>query len=156
MSPKALGIKQVAQNRKAYHDYFVMEKFEAGIELYGTEVKSIRQGNINLKDAFCTVKDGEMLVRGLHVSPYEKGNIFNRDPMRAKRLLMHKREIIKLYARIKQEGLTLIPISVYFKDSIVKLELGLCKGKKLHDKRDSEAERDAGREMDRSLKERNM
>ncbi len=156
MSPKAIGIKQVAQNRKAYHDYFIMEKFEAGIELYGTEVKSIRQGNINLKDAFCTVKDGEMLVRGMHVSPYEKGNIFNRDPMRAKRLLMHKREIIKLYARIKQEGLTLIPLSVYFKDSLVKLELGLCKGKKLHDKRDSEAERDAGREMDRSLKERNM
>jgi SsrA-binding protein len=156
MSPKALGVKQIAQNRKAYHDYFILEKFEAGIELYGTEVKSIRSGGINLKDAFCSVKDGELFVRGMHVSPYEKGNIFNRDPMRSRRLLMHKREILKLYGKMKQEGLTLIPISVYFKDSIVKLELGLCKGKRLHDKRDSEAERDAGREMDRSIKERNL
>ncbi len=156
MSPRALGVKQIAQNRKAYHDYFILEKFEAGIELYGTEVKSIRQGGINLKDAFASVKDGELFVRGMHISPYEKGNIFNRDPMRARRLLMHKREILKLYGNMKQEGLTLIPLSVYFKDSIVKLELGLCKGKRLHDKRDSEAERDAGREMDRSIKERNM
>lgn len=156
LSPKALGVKQVSQNRKAYHDYFILEKFEAGIELFGTEVKSIRSGNINLKDAFCTVKDGELFVRGMHISPYEKGNIFNRDPLRPRRLLMHKREIFKLYGRIKQEGLTLIPLSVYFKDSIVKLELGLCKGKKLHDKRESAAERDAGREMDRSIKERNM
>ncbi|NLA87571.1 MAG: SsrA-binding protein SmpB [Clostridiales bacterium] len=156
MSPKALGIKQIAYNRKAYHDYFVLEKLEAGIELYGTEVKSIRMGNINLRDAYCIVKDGELFVRGMHISPYEKGNIFNRDPLRPKRLLMHKREIIKLYGRIKQEGLTLIPLSVYFKDSIVKIELGLCKGKKLHDKRDAAAERDAGREMDRSIKERNM
>jgi SsrA-binding protein len=156
MSPKALGIKHIAQNKKAYHDYFVLEKFEAGIELFGTEVKSIRAANVNLKDAFCAVKDGEMFVRGMHISPYEKGNIFNRDPMRPKRLLMHKREIMKLYARIKQEGLTLIPLSIYWRDSIVKVELGLCKGKKLHDKRDTEAERDAGREMDRSIKERNM
>jgi SsrA-binding protein len=156
VSPKALGIKQAAQNRKAYHDYFILEKFEAGIELYGTEVKSIRMGGVNLKDAFCIVKDGELFARGMHISPYEKGNIFNRDPMRPKRLLMHKREILKLYGRLKQEGLALIPLSVYFKDSIVKIELGLCKGKKLHDKRDAAAERDAGREMDRSIKERNL
>jgi SsrA-binding protein len=156
VSPKALGVKQIAQNRKAFHDYFILEKFEAGIELFGTEVKSIRSGNVNLKDSFCTVKDGELFVRGMHVSPYEKGNIFNRDPMRSRRLLMHKREIQRLYSRMKQEGLTLIPLSVYFKDSIVKLELGLAKGKKLHDKRDAEAERDAGREMDRTIKERNM
>ena len=156
MSPKSLGIKQAAFNRKAYHDYFVLEKFEAGIELYGTEVKSIRMGGINLKDAYCTVKDGELFVRGMHISPYEKGNIFNRDPLRPKRLLMHKREILKLYGQMKQEGLALIPLTVYFKDAIVKIELGLCKGKKLHDKRDAEAERDAGREMDRTIKERNM
>jgi SsrA-binding protein len=156
VSPKALGVKQIAQNRKAFHDYFILEKFEAGIELFGTEVKSIRRGNVNLKDSFCTVKDGELFVRGMHVSPYEKGNIFNRDPMRSRRLLMHKREILRLYGRMKQEGLTLIPLSVYFKDSIVKVELGLAKGKKLHDKRDAEAERDAGREMDRTIKERNM
>ena len=156
MSPKALGIKQIAYNRKAYHDYFVLEKLEAGIELYGTEVKSIRMGNINLRDAYCIVKDGELFVRGMHISPYEKGNIFNRDPLRPKRLLMHKREIIKLYGRIKQEGLTLIPLSVYFKDSMVKIELRLYKGKMLHDKRDAAAERDGGREVDRSIKERNM
>ena len=154
MSPKALGIKQVAQNKKAYHDFFVLEKFEAGIELFGTEVKSVRAGTINLKEAFCAVKDGELFVRGMHISPYEKGNIFNRDPMRPKRLLMHKREIMRLYGRIKQEGLALIPLSVYFKDSRVKVEIGLCKGKKLHDKRESEASRDAGREMEKNLKER--
>lgn len=156
MSPKAQGIKPIAQNRKAFHDYFILEKYEAGIELYGTEVKSIRAGNVNLKDAFCTVKDGDLFVRGMHVSPYEKGNIFNRDPMRLRRLLMHKREIMKLYGRLKQEGLTLIPLSIYFKNSIVKVELGLCKGKKLHDKRDSEAEKAASREMDRTIKERKM
>ncbi len=156
MSPKARGYKQIAQNKKAYHEYFVLEKFEAGIELFGTEVKSIRQGNVNLKDAFCSVKDGELFVRGMHVSPYEKGNIFNRDPIRARRLLMHKSEILKLYGRTKQEGLTLIPLSVYFKDSMVKLGLGLCKGKKLHDKREAAAERDATREMSRTIKERNM
>ena len=156
MSPKALGVKQIAQNRKAYHEYFILEKFEAGIELFGTEVKSIRQGDVNLKDAFCSVKDGELLVRSMHISPYEKGNIFNRDPLRARRLLMHKREIRNLHARIKQDGLTLIPLSVYFKDSLVKLQLGLAKGKKLHDKRETAASRDAGREMDRQRKERNM
>ena len=152
---KVSGIKQVAQNRKAYHEYFILEKFEAGIELFGTEVKSIRQGNVNLKDSFCTVKDGELFVRNMHVSPYEKGNIFNRDPMRQKRLLMHKREIMKLLGRTKQEGLTLIPLSVYFRDSRVKLELGLARGKKLHDKRDVAAKKTSQREMDRHIKERN-
>ena len=149
------GIKIAAQNRKAYHDYFVEDKYEAGIELFGTEVKSIRAGTVNLKDSFCTVKDGELFARGLHISPYEKGNIFNRDPMRPKRLLMHKREIMKLNARVMQEGVALIPLSLYFKDGRVKLELGLCKGKKLHDKRDAEAERQAKRDMDRIIKERN-
>jgi SsrA-binding protein len=155
LTPKASGVKQVAQNRKAFHDYFILERFEAGIELFGTEVKSVRQGNLNLKDAFCAVKDGELFVRGMHISPYEKGNIFNREPLRPRRLLMHRREINKLYASMKQDGLTLIPLSVYFKNSLVKLELGLAKGKKLYDKRDASAERDAGREMDRNIKERN-
>ena len=154
MSPKALGVKQVANNKKAYHDYYILDKFEAGVELFGTEVKSIRQGNVNLKDSFCLVKDGELFARGMHVSPYEKGNIFNRDPMRPKRLLMHKREIMRLYARIKQDGLALIPLSVYFKNSRVKLELGLAKGKKLYDKREAAAERSSEREMDRRMKQR--
>ena len=152
--PKATGVKQVAFNRKAYHDYHILEKFEAGIELFGTEVKSIRQGNVNLKEAFCMVKDGELFARQMHVSPYEKGNIFNRDPVRPKRLLMHRREINRLYARIKQDGLALIPLSVYFKNSRVKLEIGLARGKKLHDKRDSEAERSSGRDIERNIKER--
>ncbi|MEG1632412.1 MAG: SsrA-binding protein SmpB [Oscillospiraceae bacterium] len=155
MSPKAQGIKQIAQNRKAFHEYFVLERFEAGIELFGTEVKSIRAGEVNLKDSFCYVKDGELFVRGMHISPYEKGNIFNRDPLRPRRLLMHRHEIIKLNARVMQDGLTLIPIAIYFKDGRVKVELGLCKGKKLHDKRESESERDSKRDMDRMLKERN-
>ena len=155
MSPKAQGVKQVASNRKAIHDYFVLERFEAGIELAGTEVKSIRQGTLNLKDAYCTVKDGELFLRGMHISPYEKGNIFNRDPVRPRRLLMHKREIVKLHARVQQEGVALIPLSVYFKDGRVKIELGLCKGKKLDDKRESAAKREAQRTMDRTLKERN-
>ena len=152
MSPKASGVKQVAQNKKAYREYFILEKYEAGIELFGTEVKSIRQGSINLKDAFCVVKNGELFVNGMHISPYEKGNIFNRDPMRPKRLLMHKREIMRLYARIKQDGLTLIPLSAYFKDSRVKLELGLARGKKLHDKRETAAAQSSKREMDRHAK----
>ena len=155
MSPKAKGTKQIVSNRKAFHDYFVLDRYEAGIELYGTEVKSIRQGGVNLKDTFCYIKEGELFVRGMHISPYEKGNIFNKDPMRAKRLLMHKKEIRKLQARVMQEGTTLIPLSLYFKDSLVKVELGLCKGKKLHDKRDSEAERSAKRDIDRALKEKN-
>ena len=154
MSPKASGVKQVAQNKKAYHDYYILEKYEAGVELFGTEVKSIRAGNINLKDAFCVVKNGELFTQGMRISPYEKGNIFNRDPMRPKRLLMHKREIARLYGRIKQDGLALIPLSVYFKDSRVKLELGLARGKKLHDKREAEAEKSSQREMDRKLRER--
>ena len=153
MSPKASGVKLVARNKKAYHEYSILEKFEAGIELFGTEVKSIRQGSINLKDAFCMVKDGELFAHGMHISPYEKGNIFNRDPVRPKRLLMHKREIMRLYGRIKQDGLALIPLSVYFKDSRVKLELGLARGKKLHDKRAAAAERSSEREMDRHIKQ---
>ena len=153
--PKQQGIKEITSNRKAFHEYFVLERFEAGIELAGTEVKSIRAGNVNLKDAFCTVKNGELFVRGMHVSPYEQGNIFNRDPVRPRRLLMHKREILKLNARIMQDGVALIPLSLYFKDSRVKVELGLCKGKKLHDKRDSEADRQSKRDIDRIMKERN-
>jgi len=154
VSPKALGIKQIAQNKKAYHEYYILEKFEAGVELFGTEVKSIRAGTINLKDAFCSVKNGELFTHGMHISPYEKGNVFNRDPMRPKKLLMHKREIMRLYGRIKQDGLALIPLSVYFKDSRVKLELGLARGKKLHDKREAAAEKSSQREMDRHVKER--
>ena len=148
------GVKSIASNRKAFHDYFVLERYEAGIELFGTEVKSIRAGGVNLKDSFCTVKDGELFARGLRISPYEQGNIFNRDPLRPKRLLMHKREIMKLNARVMQDRVALVPLSLYFKDGSVKLELGLCKGKKLHDKRDAEAERSAKRDMDRAIKER--
>ena len=150
--PKGSGVKQIAQNKKAFHEYFILERYEAGVELFGTEVKSIRQGNINLKDAFCIVKNGELFANGMHISPYEKGNIFNRDPMRPKKLLMHKREITRLYARIKQDGLTLIPLSAYFKDSRVKLELGLARGKKLHDKRESAATESSKREMERRIK----
>jgi SsrA-binding protein len=149
------GIKIAAQNRKAFHDYFVEDRYEAGIELFGTEVKSIRAGTLNLKDAYCIVKDGELLVIGLHISPYEKGNIFNRDPVRTRRLLMHKREIRKLHALIKQDGYTLVPLSVYFKDARVKVEVGLCKGKKNYDKREAAAQRDAKREISRTLRERN-
>ena len=154
MSPKATGVKLAAQNRKAFHDYFVLERFEAGFELSGTVVKSIRAGTLNLKDSYCTVKDGELFVRAMHISPYEKGNIFNRDPLRPRRLLMHKREIMKLAARVKQDGLALIPLSVYFKDSRVKLEIGLCQGKKRYDKRETEAARGAEREMERAIKDR--
>jgi len=152
--PKASGVKQIASNRRAFHEYYVLEKYEAGIELSGTEVKSVRGGAVNLKDAFCFVKDGEMLVRGMHISPYEHGNIFNRDPMRVRRLLLHKREIRKLGQTVQKDGLTLIPLSLYFKDSRVKVELGLCKGKKLYDKRDSEADRDNARNIDRIIKGR--
>ena len=155
MAAKKLGVKEITSNRKAFHEYFVLERFEAGIELAGTEVNSIRAGNVNLKDAFCTIKDGELFVRGMHISPYEHGNIFNKDPVRPRRLLMHKREIVKLNARIMQDGVALIPLSLYFKDSRVKVELGLCKGKKLHDKRDSEAERQTRRDIDRIMKEKN-
>ncbi len=153
--PKATGIKQITTNKKAYHNYFVLDRYEAGVELFGTEVKSVRAGNVNLKDSYCFVKNGELFVRGWHISPYEKGNIFNREPERDRRLLMHKREIVKLGSRVQQDGLTLVPLSVYLKDSRVKLELGLCRGKQLHDKRDSAAQRDAKREIERTLKERN-
>ena len=155
MSAKQKGVKEITANRKAFHEYFVLERFEAGIELAGTEVKSIRGGNVNLKDAFCTIKNGELFIRGMHVSPYEHGNIFNKDPVRPRRLLMHKREILKLNARVMQDGVALIPLSLYFNDSRVKVELGLCKGKKLHDKRDSEADRQSKRDIDRMMKERN-
>ena len=151
---RAQGIKQIAQNRKAFHDYFVLERYEAGIELFGTEVKSIRAGTVNLKDSFCTIKDGELFARGLHISPYEKGNIFNKDPLRARRLLMHKREILRLFAKVKQDGYALVPLSVYFRGPRVKLEIGLAKGKKLYDKRASAAAKDAKREMDRAMKTR--
>jgi SsrA-binding protein len=152
LSPKASGVKQVAHNKKAYHEYFILEKFEAGVELFGTEVKSVRLGAVNLKDSFCAVRNGELFANGMHISPYEKGNIFNRDPMRPKRLLMHKREIMRLYGRIKQDGLALVPLSVYFKDSRVKLEIGLAKGKKLYDKRETAATRSSERDMDRQIK----
>lgn len=155
MLPKKAGIKQIAKNRKAYHDYFIDEKYEAGIELFGTEVKSIRMGNVNLKDSFCTVKGGEIFVHGMHVSPYEKGNIFNRDPARPRRLLMHKREIMKLGAGIQKDGLTVVPLSVYLSGSLVKLEIALARGKKLYDKREADASRDAKRDIDRTIKERN-
>ena len=155
MSAKQKGVKEITSNRKAFHEYFVLERFEAGIELAGTEVKSIRGGNVNLKDAFCTIKNGELFIRGMHISPYEHGNIFNKDPVRPRRLLMHKREIIKLNARVMQDGVALIPLSLYFKDSRVKVELGLCKGKKTYDKRDAIAKRDAKREMERAVREKN-
>ena len=150
--PKAQGVKQVASNRKAFHDYFVLERYEAGIELFGTEVKSVRAGTLNLKDSYCTVKNGELFVRGMHISPYEKGNIFNRDPDRVRRLLMHRKEILKLQQRVMLEGVALVPLSVYFKDSRVKVEVGLCKGKKLYDKRESDARADAKRDIERNLK----
>ena len=143
------GTKQIAANRKAFHDYFIEDKLEAGIELAGTEVKSIRQGNVNLKDSFCGVKDGELFLYGMHISPYEKGNIFNKDPRRTRRLLVHKREIWRLQAKAQQDGYAIVPLSLYFSGSRVKVEIALAKGKKLYDKRESAARRDAQREMDR-------
>ena len=144
--------RTVAQNKKAYHDYFVLEEYEAGIELFGTEVKSIRQGRVNLKDAWCSIDNGEIFVNGMHISPYEQGNIFNRDPLRKKKLLMHKKEIHKLYGTIKQQGLTLIPLSVYFNKGKAKIKVGLCKGKKIYDKRDVAAIKEANRSIDREIK----
>ena len=149
------GVKTAAQNRKALHDYFVEDRYEAGIELFGTEVKSIRNGALNLKDSFCVAGEKEIYAYHLHISPYEQGNIFNRDPDRPKRLLMHKREIRRLHALQKQDGLALIPLSVYFKNSRVKVELGVCRGKKNYDKRDAIARRDADREMQRAMREKN-
>ena len=149
------GLTTVATNKKAYHEYFVVDSFEAGIELFGTEVKSVRQGKINLKDSWCNIKDGEMFVNGMHISPYDHGNIFNRDPMRSRRLLMHKKEINKLFAEVQQEGMTLIPLSAYFNRGRLKIQIGLCKGKHTYDKRATIAKRDADLEARRALKERN-
>lgn len=146
--------KTIAQNKKARHEYFVEESFEAGIELVGTEVKSLRKGGVNLKDSWCEIKDGEIYTRQMHISPYEQGNIFNKDPLRPRKLLMHKREIVRLSSQVATKGLALIPLSIYFKGSRVKLQLGLCRGKKLYDKRDDMAKRDAKRDIDRALKEK--
>ena len=151
---KGENIKTVANNKKAFHDNFVEEKYEAGIELFGTELKSIRAGKLNLKDSWCSVVEGEIFINGMHVSPYEQGNIFNRDPLRVRKLLMHKREITKLFSLVKQDGYSLIPLSVYFLGSKVKVEVGLCKGKKLYDKRAVAAEKSAKRTIERALKER--
>jgi len=150
------GVKIVAKNQKAYHEYFVEDKFEAGIELTGTEVKSIRQGTMHLKEAWCQIQNGELFIKQMHISPYEQGNIFNKDPLRPRRLLMHKREIMTLLGKVKQDGYSLIPLSVYFKNARVKVEIGLCKGKKLYDKRDDAAKKDAKRQIDRAMKERNQ
>ena len=147
--------KTITTNRQAFHEYFVLESFEAGIALSGTEIKSIRQGGVNLKDAWCSIDDGEMIIKQMHISPYEHGNIFNRKPDRNRKLLLHKREIMRLFGAVKQEGLALIPLSLYFKGSLVKVQLGLCKGKKLYDKRDVAAKRDANRAIDRAMKEQN-
>lgn len=150
-----LKTKTIAQNKKAYHDYFVEDSFETGIELSGTEVKSIRLGKINLKDCYCSINEGEIFVKGMHISPYEQGNIFNKEPLRQRKLLMHKSEIMRLYGTVKQEGLSLIPLSVYFKGSLVKVQLGLCRGKKLYDKREDAARKDAKREMEKEIRGKN-
>lgn len=147
------SLKTIAQNKKAYHDYFVDESYEAGIELCGTEVKSLRAGKVNLKDSWCSIVEGEIFVNGMHISPYEHGNIFNRDPVRMRRLLMHKKEIMKLYGTVKQTGFSLIPLSLYFKGSRVKVQVGLCRGKKLYDKRADMAAKSAKRDIDRAMKE---
>ena len=152
--PHQKGIKVVAQNKKAFHDYFVEEKYECGIELFGTEVKSIRAGRVNLKESWAQVRKGEVWVEGMHISPYEQGNIFNRDPLRGKRLLLHRSEIRKLDGLVMRQGYTLVPLELYFKDGRVKVQLGLCKGKQLHDKRDSMAKRDSEREIRRALREK--
>ena len=146
--------KIVAQNKKAWHDYFVEEKYEAGVALCGTEIKSIRRGAVNLKDSYCSFDKGEMFATGVHISPYEQGNIFNREPLRDRKLLMHRREIMKLQGLVQQKGYTLIPLSLYFSGSHVKMEIGLCRGKKLYDKRDADAARQASRDIDRHMKDR--
>lgn len=153
MAQNGQNSKIIAQNRKAYHDYFVDEKYEAGIALFGTEVKSVRAGAVNLKDSYCSIKDGELYVVGMHISPYEKGNIFNREPLRDRKLLMHKREIMKLTGLVTQKGFTLVPLSLYFSGKNVKVEVGLCRGKKLYDKRDALAQKQADREIDRRMKD---
>lgn len=154
--PRQKGIKPVAQNKKAFHDYFVEDRYECGLSLRGTEVKSIRDGKINLKESFALVRNGEMFVEGMHISPYKEGNLFNADPLRPKKLLMHRDEIRKLDGLVSRKGYALVPLKVYLKDGLVKLELGLCKGKQLHDKRESEAKRDAEREMERAFVAKNM
>ena len=146
--------KTISTNKKAFHDYFVDETYEAGIELFGTEVKSLREGKVNLKDSYCRIINGEIFAMGVHVSPYEKGNIYNKDPMRVKKLLMHKKEISKLFGLISRDSFTLVPLSLYFKGSCVKMALGLCKGKKLYDKRDTAAKRDADRTIEKAMKNR--
>lgn len=151
MEKKSKG-RVIAANRKAYHDYFVDETYEAGIALYGTEVKSLRQGGVNLKDSYCRIIDSELFVLGMHISPYEKGNIFNKDPYRDKKLLMHKKEILKLFGLVTQKGFTLVPLSLYFSGKNVKMEVGLCRGKKLYDKRDAEAERAGNRDIERAMR----
>ncbi len=148
-------LKTITKNKKAFHDYFIIESFEGGIELKGTEVKSLRKGNVNLKDSWCSVVNGELFANGIHIGAYEQGNIFNVDPMRVRKILMHKKEILKLYGIVKQDGISIIPISLYFKGSRVKVQIGLCKGKKLHDKRSVLAERSARRDMERAFKENN-
>lgn len=148
------SFKTIAQNKKAYHDYFVNETIEAGIELCGTEVKSLRSGRVNLKDSWCSIVDGEIFINAMHISPYEQGNIFNKDPLRVRRLLMHKREIMHLFGLVKQDGYSLIPLSLYFKGSRVKVSVGLCKGKKLYDKRADMAAKSAKRDIERTMKER--
>lgn len=148
------NFKTITENRKARHEYFVLESMETGIELVGTEVKSLRQGQVNLKDSWCSIDNGELFIKGMHISPYEKGNIFNRDPMRVRKLLMHKKEINRLFGKVKQDGLTLIPLSLYFKGSRVKVQLGLCKGKKLYDKREDAAKKDAKRQIEHAVKSR--
>lgn len=147
--------RSIAQNKKAYHDYFVEETYEAGIELTGTEVKSLRQGKANLKEAWCAVENGELFVKGMHISPYDHGNVFNGNPLRVRKLLLHKREIAHLYSEVKKAGYSIVPLSLYFKGSLVKMQIGLCKGKKIYDKRDDMAKRDAQRAIDRALKEKN-
>ena len=149
------GVKIVAKNQKAYHEYFIEEKFEAGIELSGTEVKSIRLGTLSLKEAWCQIKDGQLYIRQMHIAPYEQGNIFNKDPLRPRRLLMHKREIMRLFSKVKLDGYAIIPLSVYFKNARVKVEIALCRGKKLYDKRQDAANKDARRQIDPAMKERN-
>lgn len=148
------GNKIIAQNKKAWHDYFVEEKYEAGIELFGTEVKSLRGGKVNLKDSYCEIEGGELWANGVHISPYEQGNIFNKDPLRKKKLLMHKREIMKLSGLVSQKGFTLVPLSLYFSGSHVKMEVGLCRGKKLYDKRDADAAKEADRKIERLMRDR--
>ena len=157
MAGERIATKTIAENRKAFHDYFVEESMEAGIELCGTEVKSLRKGAVNLKDSWCSVDNGDLFIKGMHISPYEQGNIFNRDPMRVRKLLMHRREIMRLYGLLKQQqGLTLIPLSLYFKGSRVKVQLGLCRGKKLYDKREDAARRDMKREAERAMRQKEV